>query len=292
MLDIVVAPDPLLATRLAHALDHRIVVERVRQDQAIRNELGNRRNAGLVRYITGCEDERRFLAVQIGKLTLQRNQRVVGSGDIASAAGSGADARRRRHHRADHLRVLSHAEIVVRAPDHDLAPAGWRMPDRVRETAGDPLEVCEHSIALLFSQAPQRRSKERVVIHFSCLDVSVEHSAGVRWTVGEVCRSAIAICTTVAPSGYKSSCPASGSAEYAIARRTSLDGNCRKQRGFARLRSARGLIPPRDINSRACSQRLFIARIFESPTKYRRDNPNIRRAKRAYGCAKLLRQLD
>src|SRR5262249_24360714 len=166
------------------------------------------------------------------------------------------------------------------------------MPDRVRETAGDPLEVCEHSIALLFSQAPQRRGKERVVIHFSCLDVSVEHSAGVRWTVGEVCRSAIAICTTVAPSSYKSSCPASGSAEYAIARPTSLDGNCRKQRGFARLRPARGLIPPRDINSRACSQWLFIARIFESPTKYRRANPNIRRAKRAYGCAKLLRQLD
>ena len=48
------------------------MVQRVRQDQAIRNELGNGRNAGLVRYITGCEDERRFLAVQIGKLTLQR----------------------------------------------------------------------------------------------------------------------------------------------------------------------------------------------------------------------------
>jgi len=143
------------------------VIEGVRQNQAVGNEPGDGRNAGLVRYIAGCEDERRFLAVQIGKLMLQLNQRVVGSSDIAGAAGTGAEARRRRHHCPDHLRVLSHAEIVVRAPDHDLTPAGWRMPDGVRETARDALEIREDSIALLFSQPPQRCGKERVVIHFA-----------------------------------------------------------------------------------------------------------------------------
>jgi len=65
------------------------------------DELGNRRNAGLVRYIAGCEDERRFLAVQIGKLMLQLNQRVAGSSDIAGAAGTGTEGRRRRHHCTD-----------------------------------------------------------------------------------------------------------------------------------------------------------------------------------------------
>src|SRR5215831_15637747 len=109
---------------------------------------------------------------------LQLNQRVVGSSDIAGAAGTGAQARRRRHHCTDHLRVLSHAEIVVRAPDHDLAPAGWRMPDGMRETAGDALEVREDSIALLFLQPAQRCSKERVVIHFSSSSRSISKSFG------------------------------------------------------------------------------------------------------------------
>jgi hypothetical protein len=41
------------------------------------------------------------------------------------------------------------------------------MPNGVRETAGDALEIREHSIAPLLSQPPQRCSKERVVIHFA-----------------------------------------------------------------------------------------------------------------------------
>src|SRR6516162_1836384 len=42
MRHVVVAEDLLLATGLAHALDHRIVVERVRQDHAVRDEFGQR----------------------------------------------------------------------------------------------------------------------------------------------------------------------------------------------------------------------------------------------------------
>ncbi len=121
MRHVVVAEHLALAAGLADAFDHRIVVELVRQDQAIRNQLGDGRNAGLVRDVARGEQQRGFLAVQIGQFLLQLHQRMMGAGDVAGAAGAGADARGGLDHGADHLRVLAHAEIVVGAPDHDIA---------------------------------------------------------------------------------------------------------------------------------------------------------------------------
>ena len=120
VLHVVVAPDLLFGAGLAHALDHRVVVPGVGEDQAVRQQLRDGRDAGLVRHVAGGEDERRLLAVQVGKLRLQLDQRMVGAGDVARAARARAHARRGLDHRADHLRVLAHAEIVVGAPDHDV----------------------------------------------------------------------------------------------------------------------------------------------------------------------------
>ena len=78
---IVVAENPLLATRLAHTFDHRVVIERVRQDQAVRHHLRERSNAGLVGDIAGGENQRRFFAVQIGKLALKLDQGMIVAGD-------------------------------------------------------------------------------------------------------------------------------------------------------------------------------------------------------------------
>ena len=52
----------LLASGLADAFDHRIVVPGVRQDQAVRHQPGDGRDPGLVRDIAGGEDEGRVLA--------------------------------------------------------------------------------------------------------------------------------------------------------------------------------------------------------------------------------------
>ncbi|MEY9172082.1 hypothetical protein ABIF15_003314 [Bradyrhizobium elkanii] len=68
-------------------------------------------------------------------------------------------------HGADHLGVLAHAEIVVGAPDHDVAAASRRMPGRVREAACDPLEVGEHPVAPLVVQAVEGGIEELAVIH-------------------------------------------------------------------------------------------------------------------------------
>ena len=119
------------AWRLAHALDHRIVVPGVRQDEAIRHQLARGGNAGLVGDVARGKDQRRFLAVQIGEFALELDQRMIVAGDVAGAAGAGAHPGRGLHHGADDLGMLAHAEIVVRAPDHDVlaalaANARWR----------------------------------------------------------------------------------------------------------------------------------------------------------------------
>ena len=67
MRHVVVAEDLALAAGLADAFDHRIVVERIRQDQAVRNQFGDGRNAGLVRDVARGEQQRGFLAVQVGE---------------------------------------------------------------------------------------------------------------------------------------------------------------------------------------------------------------------------------
>ena len=162
---IVVAEHDAFAAGLADALDHRIVVERVRQDQAVRNELGERRDTGLVRHVAGGEHQRRFLAVKVGELLLELDQGMVVASDVAGAACAGAGAGRGLDHGADHLGVLAHAEIVVGAPHHDAAFALGGVPGRKREPTGDAFEICEHPVAPLIVQPIEGVVEELIVIH-------------------------------------------------------------------------------------------------------------------------------
>jgi len=76
----------------------------------------------------------------------------------APVAGGGVD------HGADHLRVLAHTKIIVGAPHHDLLRPIRRMPDGVREAAGDALEISEHAVTPLAMEPPQRIGKKGVVV--------------------------------------------------------------------------------------------------------------------------------
>src|SRR4051794_13781009 len=90
---------------------------------------------------------------------------MMRAGDVAGAACAGADAGRGLDHRAHHLRVLAHAEIIVGAPDHDVALALGRVPERMREPAGDALEIGEHAVAPLGVEAIKGGTEELGVIH-------------------------------------------------------------------------------------------------------------------------------
>ena len=132
MRDVVVAEDLPLAARAAHALDHRIVVERVGQDQAIRQQARDGGDAGEIGNPAGGEDERGFLAVQVGEFALEPDDRVMRAGNVAGAAGAGAMRAGRVDARLDHLGMAAHAEIVVRAPHRDFAGAGVLAVGRQR----------------------------------------------------------------------------------------------------------------------------------------------------------------
>src|SRR5262249_51399976 len=122
-------------------------------------------NAGLVRDIAGGEDQRRLLAVQVGELTLELDHRMIVAGDVTGAASAGAHPRRRFDHGANHLRMLAHAKIIVRAPDHDRARAVRGMPYCMRETPGDALEIGKHAVAPFLLQPGERDGKEMVIVH-------------------------------------------------------------------------------------------------------------------------------
>ena len=61
--------------------------------------------------------------------------------------------------------MLAHAEVVVRAPDHDIARPLRRMPHRMREAAGEALEIGESAIAPLGVQPVERAGKKGPIIH-------------------------------------------------------------------------------------------------------------------------------
>src|SRR5450759_2013865 len=103
--------------------------------------------------------------MQIGQFLLELYQGVMGARDVAGAAGAGADPGRSLDHGADHFRVLPHAEIVVGAPDHDVARPLRGMPRGVREPARNPLEIGENPVAPLVMQAVEGGTEELAVIH-------------------------------------------------------------------------------------------------------------------------------
>ena len=113
----------LLAAAVADAFDHRGVVLLVGEDHAAGDQLDQRRQRRVVGDVGGREEQRRFLAVQVGELVLELDVIVGGAGDVARAAGAGADGVDRLVHGGDDGRMLAHAEIVVGAPDGDLARA-------------------------------------------------------------------------------------------------------------------------------------------------------------------------
>src|SRR5215831_3729621 len=97
---------------------------------------------------------------------------MIGAGDVAGAASAGSHAGRRLHHGADHARMLPHAEVIVGAPDHDLARTVGRMPRCARESPGHALELDEDAVASLVMQPVECAGEKLLVPH------SASHTVG------------------------------------------------------------------------------------------------------------------
>jgi hypothetical protein len=84
--------------------------------------------------------------VQVGEVTLKLDQEVSGA---SKCCGCTSYADRGLDHRADHLGLLTHAEVIVDASPHDFAGTLRRPPSGAWKAAGDTLKFGEHSVASL-----------------------------------------------------------------------------------------------------------------------------------------------
>src|SRR5579883_31215 len=81
-----------------------------------------------------------------------------GAGDVARAARTGTDSVDGLVHRGPHLGMPAHAEIVVRAPDRDVAPE--LVVICAGERAGVPFQLGEYAISPLGLERGQPRVPE------------------------------------------------------------------------------------------------------------------------------------
>ena len=140
--------------------------EKITRPGISRCKRGKRRVVG---DIGRGEQQRRFLAVQIGELGLELDVIVGGAGDVARAAGAGADRLDRLVHGGEHRRVLAHAEIIVGAPHRHVADAalGEMIGGRVGPAAA--LQIGEDAVAAFLMQRLKVLAETELVIHL-CLD--------------------------------------------------------------------------------------------------------------------------
>ncbi len=166
VLDVVVAPDALGTATMANAGDHRGVVLLVGEDDGARQQLRQGGERRVVGDIGGGEQQRRFLAVQVGELALQLDVIVRGAGDVARAARTGADRVDGLVHGGDHGGMLAHAEVVVGAPDGDRA-RGLRVVEVLggRIGAAPALHVGKHAVAAFAMDGVERNLERLCVVH-------------------------------------------------------------------------------------------------------------------------------
>ena len=170
--EIIVAPHDLVAPAMPNTLDHRCVVELVREDHAARQEPGEggeRRDIGQVARI---EQKRRRFAVEIGKLRLKLDMHVSRARDVAGAARAGADIPQRLVHGLEDGGMLAHCEIVVGAPNGDIPFALRGDQGGFRKIAAATLDVGEFAITPLRPESGDG-SAEYVVMH---LHADSEHA--------------------------------------------------------------------------------------------------------------------
>jgi hypothetical protein len=85
---------------------------------------------------------------------------MVGAENVAGTARTSTHARGDFEHGSDHFRMLAHAKVIVRAPDHDRARAIRGMPYCMPETPGDAPEIGKNAVAPFIVQASKRASEQ------------------------------------------------------------------------------------------------------------------------------------
>jgi hypothetical protein len=84
--------------------------------------------------------------MQVRELSLERDDGMAVAGDVAGTASPGAHPPCGLGHGIDDSRMASHSEIVVRAPDDDLASIIATVPGGVGRPVSVPLKIGKNAI--------------------------------------------------------------------------------------------------------------------------------------------------
>jgi hypothetical protein len=119
--------------------------------------------------------------VEIGEFGLQQHMAMGGAGNVARTAGAGTgDIHRLVHGRHDG-RMLAHAQVIVGAPNGDLARLGDSVAvKRPREPAGQALQIGENSITAFRLQMFELRAEKFVMA--ACHAIMLPGGRGERCT--------------------------------------------------------------------------------------------------------------
>ena len=150
---VVVAEDAFGAVEPLDPLDPRGVVQRVGIDDQAGKQLAQRRKRRVIGDIGAGKDQRRLFPVQVGQFGFQPLVIDRGARDVARAPRACAGGVQRLVHGGQDDGVLAHAQIVVAAPDRDLAfrPVGSR-PDGLGIGTLAALDIDERPIPAFLVQ--------------------------------------------------------------------------------------------------------------------------------------------
>src|SRR5215467_785726 len=177
MVGIIMPENPFLGATGANPGDHRSVVLFIREDKTVREQTTDRAERRLIGHIPRAKGEPGFLAVQLGKLRLERYDRKAVAGDIQGSTGAGADSQRGLDHRIDNSWVASHTQIVVGAPDDNFAAPAVFVPSGIGWTVCVAFEISKNSVAFFISNSVEEPMKMSARSHDGFLSHSPGHIA-------------------------------------------------------------------------------------------------------------------
>jgi hypothetical protein len=94
--------------------------------------------------------------MQVGELRFERDDGMAVAGNVAGTSSASTHAQRGLDHGIDDNGVASHAEIIVGAPNDDLAGTVTAAPAGVGRPSGLSLEIDKGAIAPFLSDAIEK----------------------------------------------------------------------------------------------------------------------------------------
>jgi hypothetical protein len=183
---IVVLEDHLLRARVSNALDHRGVVHAVTQDHAVREFAAQSCQSGIVGDVARREDQSTLLRVQLCDRLLKTNSMLVVTRNVPSATSASTVHVQSLVHLVQDFRVLSHSEVIVRAPHRNLLFLGSHVG--LREFLRKTVDVVEVAVTLVLVLLVQLVLVEGLVIEASSLGRRRRDTVRVLLRIGRVDR--------------------------------------------------------------------------------------------------------